>query len=286
MCKKLLVLALVAMLSPAVFGSIIVADDFDDGDIGTNTTGIGTGFNWGTWSGGAAVTESGTTVTLENSEVAWARASITSKEGAALGTALAGYLFQGVSFSQSPNGWDWGGDTDRLAIGVKADNTAMEFDTGVWQGFWIQFESDSIFTGSNSQFNGTSTLFYVSSAGAKTTLATWTFDTLNWDDWANFAATADFTPVLDLYLNLSSTGYSLTICGDTISNVTGDLSAAYADKGIDISELPMGYAFAYAQTENPSLFTSIDSIVITGIPEPATIALLGLGGLALLRKKR
>jgi hypothetical protein len=151
-------------------------------------------------------------------------------------------------------------------------------------GFWIQFESDSLVTGANSQFNGTSTLFYNSSTDVKTTLATWTFDTLNWDDWANFPATANFTPVLDIVLALDATGYSLTIAGDTISNVTGALSNTYAAAGI-VNELTAGHAFAFAQTENPSLFTTVDQIVITGVPEPATLALLGLGCVLLRRKK-
>jgi len=295
MCKKLLVLALVAMLSPAVLGSLIVADDFDDGDIGTNTTGIGTGFNAATYQSGwtdppisAYVTESGTTVSLINEQLGWSRAMITSKEGAALGTDAAGYLFHGVSFSLSNNAWDWGGGggnhVDRIVLGVQADNIAYNPDDGLKAGFWIQIESDSLVTGTGG-WSGISNLHYRDTGGVTTTLATWTFDTLNWDDWAD-QGSWDLTPVLDLYLNLGPTGYSLTICGDTISNVTGDLSAAYADKGIDISELPMGYAFAYEQMEYPSMTTSIDSIVITGIPEPATIALLGLGGLALLRKKR
>ena len=56
MCKRLLVLVLVAILSPAVLGDVVVDDNFDDGAIGTNTTGIGTGFNSYTASG-ASVTE-------------------------------------------------------------------------------------------------------------------------------------------------------------------------------------------------------------------------------------
>jgi hypothetical protein len=266
MCKRLLVLALVAMLSPAVLGDILVDDRFDDGDIGTNTMGIGTGFNAGTWSTGTAVTESGGTVILENSEVGWARAAITSKEGADLWTASAQYMFLGVTFSQSPNGWDWGGSTDRLALGVKANNVAEELDAGVFQGFWIQFESDSLTTWplENYQFNGISTLFYKSAGGVATQLASWTFDTLNWDDWANFEATANFTPVLDLILELSPTGYSLTIVGDTITLLSGSLSNTYAEAGIT-NELTAGYAFGFAQTENPSLFTSVDQIIIMGV---------------------
>ena len=285
MKKVIVVLVLMAILAPAALAATIVNDHFDDGVIGTNTLGIGTGFNAGYWSGGAAVTETGSTVTLENAEVAWSRTAIASKDGADMAYA-ATFEFNGISFSQSPNGWDWGGETDRLAIGVRGDSTAEDVDGGIATGFWIQFESDSLVTGSNSQFNGTSTLFYEAADDTKTVLATWTFDTLNWDDWADFANTVDFTPVLDITLDLDATGYALTIAGDTISNVTGALSDTFANAGIT-NELTGGYAFAFEQTENPSLFTTIDQVVITGeavVPEPATLALLGLGSVLLRRK--
>ena len=66
MCKKLLILILAAILSPAVLGETIIVDDhFDDGAIGTNTTGIGTGFNSQTHSYGT-ITESDSLVKLSN----------------------------------------------------------------------------------------------------------------------------------------------------------------------------------------------------------------------------
>ena len=284
MKSVLVIAAVMGMLSPAVLGVTIVDDHFDDGNVGTNTNGIGTGFNAGTWSDGSAIVESGTIVTLQNSQVAWARAAITSKEGAAIGSGITRFEFRGVSFLQSPDGWDWGGSTDRLAIGVKNTDAATEYDAGLWPGFYIQFESDSMATGQNSQFNGISTLFYRSVSGVNTKLATWSFDTLNWDDWANFAATANFSPVLNLILDISSTSYSLTIEGDTITLLSGSLADTFESSGV-INELTTGHAFAYAQTENPSLYTSVDQIVITSIPEPATLVLLGLGGLLLRRKK-
>ncbi len=253
---------LVGCLWSVALGETMVVDDhFDDENIETNTYGVGTGFNWGTWSGGAVIVETGTTVTLENSEVAWARVSITSKEGANFSSGICRFEFRGVQFSQSPNGWDWGGSTSRLTIGVKNANTANNYDDGLWPGFYITFESDDMFTGQNTQWNGVSTLFYRSLSGVNTQLASWSFNTLNWDDWANFAATSNFTPVLNLTLDISATDYSLKIEGDTITLLSGALEGSFASLGIT-NELTTGYAFAYSQTENPSLFTTIDQIVI------------------------
>ncbi len=70
MCKRLLILVLVAILSPVVLGgnlggNIIVDDDFNDGAIGTNTNGIGTGFNVYTATGGA-VTETNSFANLND----------------------------------------------------------------------------------------------------------------------------------------------------------------------------------------------------------------------------
>lgn len=290
MKRVLLFAAFVGMLSPAVLGVTIVVDDhFDDGDIATNTTGIGSGFNWATYSAGwtdppvsAYVTESGTTVSLINEQLGWSRAAITSKDGADMGAASS-FQFNGVSFSRNASAWDWGGGgsgegTDRLAIGVKGSDVARDTDEGLWAGFYVQFESDSLFTGINSGWNGISTLFYVDGSANKTSLATWSFDTLDWEDWDNQGAW-DFTPVLDIVLDIDADGYALSIAGDTITLLSGALSGAFAN------DLTTGYAFAFAQTEYPSMDTSIDQIVITGIPEPATLVLLGLGGLLLRRKK-
>ena len=284
----LVIVALMGMLSPFALGDVVVDDHFDDGAIGTNTTGIGSGFNSATYSAGwtdppvsAYVTESGTTVSLINEQLGWSRSAITSKEGAGIGANTSRFEFRGVSFSRNASAWDWGGGgggTDRLALGVRGDSIAEDTDAGLATGFWIQMESDSLYTGVNSGWNGISTLFYNSSADVKTQLATWSFDTLDWEDWANQGAW-DFSPVLDITLDIDATSYALSIAGDTITLLSGAMSGAF------VNDLTTGYAFAFEQTEYPSLDTSIDQVVITEIPEPATLALLGLGGLLLRRKK-
>jgi hypothetical protein len=169
------------------------------------------------------------------------------------------------------------GTTARDCVGVKEGNAAWDYDEGLPTGFWIQFENTSLtIPDGTGGWNGTSVLFYESSTDVKTVLATWSFDTLNWD-----SDTQNLAPVLDLTLDISSTSYSLTIDGDTISNVTGSLSGTFAAAGIT-NELTTGYATAYIQSENPGIDISIDQIIITegaagselaSLPSPADEAI-------------
>jgi hypothetical protein len=256
------------MVPSAVLASVIVDDHFDDGVIGTNTTGIGTGFNTVGLTGGS-VTESDSSAHLINTTNGAARAGIASKEGASLAAGISRFEFRGVSFARN-TGNTGTGSTGRTAVGVRGNGTAEDVDAGVATGFWIQFESGDIGE-TNASWSGTSTLFYESSTHVKTVLATWKFDTLNWDD--NNSATMNFTPVLDVTLDLSPAGYSLTIKGDTISNVTGSLSGSYASAGIT-NELTTGHAFAFNQGEAPGLDMSVHQIVIMEDAPPPVLASL------------
>ncbi|MCE5185119.1 MAG: immunoglobulin domain-containing protein [Planctomycetaceae bacterium] len=266
------ILWMVACLSVMTWATVTVDDHFSDAAIGTNTDGIGTGFNGnGIW--GGTVTESETTVTLASPTAGWERANIASKEAVAISTP-ARYEFLGVKFAKNTSSWGTG-TTDRLYLGVRASNSTGDGSLGDGQsnpdtGFWIQMESDSVPAGAGdgSSWTGTSCLFYESASNVRTVLASWTFDTLNWDD--NNAGTMNFTPVLDITLQLSATGYSLTIAGDTISNVTGSLTGTYAAAGIT-NELTTGYAAAFVQGEAPSVNTSIDRIIVTENAVPSKI---------------
>jgi hypothetical protein len=142
-------------------------------------------------------------------------------------------------------------------VGVKQGNETWDFDNGLPTGFWIQFENDSLTNlGGDGSWNGTSVLFYEANDDTKTVLATWTFDTLNWN-----AGTRNFEPVLDITLDISPDGYELVIEGDTITLLSGSLSGSFADAGFT-NEVTEGFATAYAQSENPGINTSIDRIVI------------------------
>jgi len=188
MCKRLLVLALVVMLSPMVLGDIIVDDHFDDGDIETNTSGIGTGFNTVALTG-ASVTESDSYANLINEGNGAARAVITSKDEVTFGSVITRFEFKGLTFALSVAGTGTG--PSRTVVGVKNDDVADNPDNNTKPGFYVQFESDSFSnTGNNGAWNGTSALIYVAEDDTRTVLATWEFDTLNWD-----SGTQNFTPV-------------------------------------------------------------------------------------------
>ena len=238
----------------------LVEDHFDDGNVGTNTTGIGSGFNvWveQNFNPPTTITEANSRVTLNNPVHGGSRGSITSKEGAAIGSGISRFEFRGVSFAVANNTTT--GSTARNTIGVKQGNAAWDYNAGLPTGFWIQFENNSLLTANgNGGWNGTSVLFYEANNNTKTVLATWTFDTLNWN-----AGTRNFVPVLDITLDVSSDGYALTIEGDTITLMSGSLAGTFAAAGIT-NELTVGYASAYVQSENPNVNMSIDQISILG----------------------
>jgi len=244
------------VLSPLALGDVKVDDHFDDGVIGTNPTGVGTGFNYwdGQWS--ATVTEADSKVLLNNPVHGGSRCSIASKDGAALGNGLSRFEFQGVSFAVANN--TTSGSTARNIIGVEGSSLAFDYDNGLPTGFWVQFENNSLTAaGGGGGWNGTSVLFYEANDDTKKVLATWTFDTLNWN-----TGTRDFTPVLDITLDISPDGYELTIEGDTITLLSGSLAGSFAAAGFT-NELTEGYAASFIQSENPNVNISIDRVIIT-----------------------
>jgi hypothetical protein len=268
--------------------TVVVNDAFDDGVVTSNANGVGTGFNFGTQVSGASVVETGGALVLTTNINGARRAYATSKDGAAVDSedTFARFEFRGLSFAQNTaNGGT--GAADRLYFGVKDSSAATDMTSNPDTGFYIQIESDSIATAAGDQsWNGKSALFYESSTDTRTLLATWTFATLNWDD--NVPANFNFSPSLDLTLDLNKSGYALGISGDSINLLSGSLSGTFASAGI-ANELSTGHGTLFQQIEGPGLITKLDHFSVTAdfvaIPEPSTYALLGLGSLALFASR-
>lgn len=195
--------------SVALAETVVVNDHFDDGVTTTNTNGIGS-FNAVSNHADAPISEANSLITIANNQLGWARASIASVEGAAIGEGISRFEFKGVSFAQGNSATWGGGGTARLALSVKDNNVAEDLDGGLDTGFWIQIMNTSLTTsGLSGAWDGTSALIYNSSTDVKTVLATWTFDTLNWSWGTNgdsLDATSDFSPVLNFTLDLTATG--------------------------------------------------------------------------------
>lgn len=283
-------LAAIVPLEKGFAQTVAVDDDFDNGVVSSNPHGAGTGFNQGSVNSGADVSESHGALIFTTDFNGARRAYATSQTSAAidLGSTFTRFDFEGLSFERNlaNNG---NGAADRLYLGIKGTSTASDMANNPDAGFYLQFESNSIPTQDNNlAWNGVSSLFYESSTNVRTQLATWTFDTLNWDD--NVPANFNFTPTLNISLLLSSTRYALTISGDTINVLTGSLSGAFADIGVT-NELTVGYGTIYQQIEAPGLVTRLDRYTATtgfvAVPEPSTYVLLGMGSLlALLTTRR
>lgn len=274
MKKYLLTLSTSALICASASAATVVVDDsFDDGDIATNTLGIGSGFN-AVGSSGGSVTESGGSAQVIAGTPGYKRAYMTSKEGGTISTSTR-YEFKGVNFSLINQGATSGGD-GRYYFGVKGNSAASDMQGNPETGFWIQVENDNF-----AATTGVSRLFYESNASARTNLATWTFDTLNFEP----GGSGNYTPTVDFTLDLDATSYSLSFTGDTISNLTGSLSGTYASAGIS-NELTTGYTASFMQGTNPAVAVSFDQIVITqAVPEPSSAALI-FGGMSMLLVRR
>jgi hypothetical protein len=273
-----LTLALTVIALPARADVVAFDDQFDDNELATNANGIGSGFTsfistpFGQ-DGNTYARETNGLAQLSSSINAAQRESIVSKDSVAINAGGTLFEFRGVSFTNQPAN---GGapNTDRLFVGVGNTGPIADdfFESGadnMPSGFWIQFMSDSIVTGSgNGSFSGTSTLFYkapaIAGVGARTALASWTFDTLFWDD--SGTPPNNYGPVLNITLTLGAESWALNITGDTTGSNPISFSGTYAGSGIDNAlndGLNPTHFGAFNQTEAPGIIMSIDRMVAT-----------------------
>lgn len=240
--------------------TIVIDDQFDDGALGTNTTGVGTGFgrvNNGPGAGaGGAVGESG-----------------------GLATATA---------------------TNPLAnVGVVSSDT---FDPGSVPGFSVTWEIDAVnVTGT---FNRVELLVQGGTSFRNTPF--WELQLVNnnsttaptdWEVRVDDGPSSDATVLtgdfgggqLDGFTvtaSFDADGYSITSTGLTnaINVVDQAWTAAFDYDDFDATSNVAAMIQQFSQGPADSLV--VDRITVTLIPEPGSLALLSLGGLMLVRRRK
>ena len=267
--KTLTVSALLAMLPMAGNASTIVYQDtFDDGDISLNTAGIGGGFSQAIGldqdglDTGTGFTETGGSINADTS----------ANNSRAFGFSTNTFdLSNGFTLDFTANAAAVGGaSANRFSVGLAAagsDFTTFATDGRNFLGD-TRFAHEAVgidFTADQGQG-----LSYNDGSGSDAGLAT----TLLSNEQAITAGTD-----LDVSLTVAADGsYSYSINGATAT--TG------GDFGLDLSQ---EYHFAtYFQDDVSDNFT-ISEVTLTAlapVPEPSSTALLGLGGLALILRRK
>ena len=284
-----LALTFCVFTTSSVSGQILVNDSFDDGNLTTNTLGVGSGFNEQAQSNGSSNAETGGSAVLDGISNGGTRLRINSIEGADTTTAAgANYLFEDLVIGLASND---GGDgaTFRNAVGVAQGNATHAVDN-LADGFFVAIAND-FYTAGGTGFNDNS-FFFHQAGGVRTQLASWDFDTLAFTDGdpAGTDGTVTANP-LNVAINLDSLNWSLDITGDTQGGGSAvSFAGTHAGSGI-VNVITAGSAYVGTQTESPNVSLSVGRIQIennvSSVPEPTSLALLGLGSIGILvRRKR
>jgi hypothetical protein len=266
-------------LVPSVRADVVVYDDdFLDGVLGINTNGIGSGFSsyQAFVEANTYAREQGGLLQLSSSINGARRESVVSKDAIAISAAGTKFEFRGVTFAnQTAN--TGAPNTDRLFLGVANTGPIADdfFESGAQNmpdGFWISIMTDHVVLGTgNGSWTGTSTLFYKATDGSRTALASWTFNTLFWDN--SGSPPNNFTPTLNISLTLGATDWAFSITGDTLPGGSPiSFSGTYAGSGINnqlINGLNPAHFAAFNQTEGPGIIMSVDRMVATHVGDLA-----------------
>ena len=250
-------------------GQIIISDEFNDGDLTTNTSGTGNGFEVLSFNGGQTPTESDGIAFLDPAPEGangGHRHQINSLDSfdAASSTPIR-TTFVVNDFSRSET---FDGQTTRLFVGL-SQGTGSVGNAGVTEdavdGLWISFQSREDTNGAD---NGQGALFYIDGTDV-TPLGTWTWDQslVVWDadsDLRSDRIATDLQSPLTCVLTVAADSYELSFSAAT-GTVPATVSGTFSELGLT-NDLTTATATAASQTDLRGLF-SLGSVTVEQVSD-------------------
>ena len=250
-------------------GQIIISDEFNDGDLTTNTSGTGNGFEVLSFNGGQTPTESDGIAFLDPAPEGangGHRHQINSLDSfdAASSTPIR-TTFVVNDFGRSET---FGGETTRLFVGL-SQGMGSAGNVGVTanavDGLWISFQSREDLNGTD---NGQGALFYIDGTDV-TPLGTWTWDQslVVWDadsDLRSDRIATDLQSPLTCVLTVAADSYELSFSAAT-GTVPATVSGTFSELGLT-NDLTTATATAASQTDLRGLF-SLGSVTVEQVSD-------------------
>jgi hypothetical protein len=268
-------------LGPSPVRAAVLDDHFDDGVLGTNTTGTGSGFTAFLDSGTVTETASEAVFSLTGGSLQ----SIYSNDNLNLfvpgGSTSTFHVSGGSVANNAPYDFP-GGDNGRIWFGLVTSTTntgsfALPIDnTPGRHGLWVSlydtvdgggFNQATLGGGTNpNDYNGQ--IGWVSSTGTRTILGQFTYNTYLLNDPAHNA--------IDVILSVTDTTYAVSFAGPDggVTLQTGALSGNLPSAAVGLFKVA-GTIQGGGQAATSSL--EIDRITVDVVPEPASLAMLLLG---------